>query len=278
MSDIPQAASSEGGAPEWMVSYADMITIVMAFFVVLYATTSGSGHNDKGHEAKKTEAQKGKEAGGGEGRDVPPEQLQRVFDSLYDRFGPKWTVSNCWVGGPLATRSGTVTHKNRAIDPGRGRKTLRGTPRDCDDAPPEPGKFLLPNGRVYFEEGAATFTDEGEKKLASIAEELAGKMQKIELRGHTTSRPLPPDSPFRNLADLAYARCRNVEDYLVSRGVDARRIRLCIAAEREPLSTKADPLEIKQNSRVEIRLLNEWIQDRAGSGEEAKQVASTAAK
>jgi flagellar motor protein MotB len=28
---------AQEGAPEWMVSYADMITIMMAFFVVMYA-------------------------------------------------------------------------------------------------------------------------------------------------------------------------------------------------------------------------------------------------
>src|SRR5947207_7888466 len=32
---VEQAASE--GAPEWMVSYADMITILMSFFVVMYS-------------------------------------------------------------------------------------------------------------------------------------------------------------------------------------------------------------------------------------------------
>ena len=35
-----------------MVSYADMITIIMAFFVVLYASTGSSGSRDRGGKSE----------------------------------------------------------------------------------------------------------------------------------------------------------------------------------------------------------------------------------
>ena len=36
MSILPEESASEG-APEWMVSYADMITILMSFFAVMFS-------------------------------------------------------------------------------------------------------------------------------------------------------------------------------------------------------------------------------------------------
>src|SRR3972149_2767910 len=112
MSKKPPPPSSEGGAPEWMVSYADMITIVLAFFVVLYPPPSGSGKQDKGHSTNDAPASESKndqppqEKGEGSSSSGSDEnaELQKVFKSLYDRFGPNWTAANCWQGGPPAFR------------------------------------------------------------------------------------------------------------------------------------------------------------------------------
>ena len=63
------------GAPEWMVSFADMITIMMSFFVIMFALAAG-------------EAAKGKKAHN--------EQQQAALDSLQNRFGPKYQPFSSW--------------------------------------------------------------------------------------------------------------------------------------------------------------------------------------
>ena len=61
------------GAPEWMVSFADMITILMAFFVVMFSIASGDSNNDK-----------------------RTKQQETVLESLQSRFGPKWKPFMTW--------------------------------------------------------------------------------------------------------------------------------------------------------------------------------------
>ncbi len=282
-----QQQSSEGGAPEWMVSYADMITIMMAFFVVLYASTgTTSNGKDKGEKAGKGAAASKETAGAGpkEGpggkdgvglKDTSKDggagkggRLDKVFESLHYRFGPDWTVGNCWIGGPPELRT-AYTGRKRGPDNKKSKSIWGQLGEDAERArAPKPGESLLAGGRIYFDEFSATLAQSQVKRLRGVVEELAGKMQKIELRGHTSRRPLPAGSSCRDHWDLAYDRCRAVSEFLVSEGIDPRRIRLAVAAENEPLETEGDPLPAAQNSRVDIHTLNEYVKPPTGTREE----------
>ena len=126
-----------------MVSFADMITIMMSFFVIMFALASG-------------EAAKGKHSS---------KQQQAAFDSLNYRFGPNWQPFASWglmpgnspVRGagsrdkikgptrPVSDPAGEVKvlrkEQARIRVPGHGDRTVIGgiVFFDDDAAQPEPG-------------------------------------------------------------------------------------------------------------------------------------------
>ena len=156
MAKAPQA-SSEGGAPEYMVSYADMLTIMLAFFIVLYATTGSTSSGNKGekagHGAAPTRENSGPQTGSGPREGAGPRgqeqlaghdgknpdatadpdpdaarqaRLNEVFKSLYYRFGPEWTIGNCWIGGPPELRTAPGGRVVREAPVRSDRKSTRG--------------------------------------------------------------------------------------------------------------------------------------------------------
>ena len=215
--------SSEGGAPEYMVSYADMLTILLCFFIVLYATTgTTSDGKDKGEKGGRGAAASqnpsgvhqgagprdgpggrlgvGLREGGGSFGNKPTSEekptaisMDKVFESLYYRFGPDWTLANCWTGGPPQLRSAVAVPSGRdskGPDPSKGRRGLAGNdPYRARSV--RPGDDMLVGGRIYFDEFSADLTEREAARLRNTAEELAGKIQKIEIRAHTSTRPLP---------------------------------------------------------------------------------------
>ena len=102
--------------------------------------------------------------------------------------------------------------------------------------------------------------------LQRIIEQIAGKPQKIEIRGHTTRRPVDPKGDFRDVWDLAYERCRNTMHFLVEQGIDRSRIRLGPAGSGEPLYNGVDLDRLQRNSRVQILMWDERVQDLNGGG------------
>jgi chemotaxis protein MotB len=268
------------GAPEWMVSYADMITIMMAFFVVMYASAGAVSTGKERGEKTGQGAQPLADARGsaGEGRqgiagknDADP-KLAKVIDSLHWRFGPEWTIANCWKGGPPQLRQGGDGTVLRA--PGNRNRGKPAFGQIGDDAArargPRPGDAILAGGRVFFDEFSSDLAEEQQQRLRRVAEDMAGKLQKIELRGHTSRRALPPGSPYRDHWDLAYDRCRKVREFLIGQGIDPRRIRLAVAANNEPLEIDGDPLPARRHSRVDLHGLNEYLDSPAGAGEQQK--------
>lgn len=228
------AECPEAGLPEWIMSYADMITILMAFFVVMYSM-AGSQKDNAREEA--------------------------VLKSLRDQFGPNWNKLSAMGPGPyvpFASKGGG--NASKPMGKGEAREshgdharvhTLR------------PGEQTVVGGAVYFADGESALTAAQRKQLEITASEVSGKPQRIEIRGHTSRGPLPKNSPYRDNWDLAYARCRTAMEELVKSGVDPERIRLGVAADNEPKTNTADGMIASQAARVEVFLLSELAsQDR----------------
>lgn len=225
-----------GGAPAWVITYGDMMSLLLCFFILLASMS----------EIKSKE------------------QYQAILDSLRRRFGHDLTVLSP-IPGPVRPHS-TTSKLAEVAAMGRARRLDTMNGGDKVRAPVGDNarvQFIRGasdrtlGGRVVFDEGKADLDEEGRRRLDAVFRELQGKPQKIEIRGHTSTRPLPPDSPFRDRWDLAYARCHNTMEYLVKLGINPKRLILGVAAENEPAETGEDPQKLRDNSRVEVQLLSD---------------------
>ncbi|HEY2760841.1 MAG TPA: flagellar motor protein MotB [Pirellulales bacterium] len=238
----PEQPHSEG-APEWMVSYADMITILMSFFVVMF---SMAGSKDKKKE----------------------EPVMSALRRQFGRFVGLPSAQLLPAGSPLSAKTNGLK-ANPAI---HDTKTLGLVGDHTHVATIRQGDQLTIGGVIYFKGRATDLTDEQRLELQSCAKELAGKPQKIEVRGHTRNRPFPPDDKIHDNWDLAYERCHKTMDYLVLLGIDPARIRIGVSAQFEPLYAGRDPELLEKNSRVEVFMLNEFTEDLRGiSGKEGTE-------
>lgn len=231
MSDGQKCNCPEEGLPEWIMSYADMITILMAFFVVMY---SMAGAKDKSKE-------------------------EAVMKSLHRRFGPFASIPPGTLvpkDSPLAHEGGLGEQSGAEDEKG----AQGGVPRRKAErvAVSLPGDRIAVGGILYFDPGADELNEADKQKLKNIALDLAGKPQRIEIRAHATRRPLPPDSPFSDHRDLAYARCRQVMDELIALGIEPDRIRMGVASRDSRASMTVDPRAADSDSVVEVFMLNEF--------------------
>jgi chemotaxis protein MotB len=241
MSASAQQEQAHGeGAPEWMVSYADMITILMAFFVVMF---SMAGTKDVKKE------------------DPVMSSLRRQFG----RFVGMPTSQYVPVGSALTVKA--VALKPSPQKEARNRGLLGDFPRV---ATIRPGDQATIGGVIYFDAGKTDLNDDQKRQLQTTANDLAGKPQKIEIRGHTLARSPGPDGKPRDNWDVAYERCHKTMQYLISLGIDPRRIRIGVAAQFEPVYGGRDPTALEKNSRVEVFMLNEFSNDAGGQDSEAQ--------
>jgi chemotaxis protein MotB len=235
MADCPEC---EEGLPEWIMSYADMITILMAFFVVMYSMAP------TGEVTAKQEA---------------------VLQSLREQFGPKWTGMTALGPGPYVSLESPLARLETAGSrekgnhkKGEGSKKLRPI-ENRQPASLRPGDQPSVGGTIFFDDHSTTINATQEKALEGAVHEVAGKALRLEVRGHT-SRKLPQDAKqFRDNWDLAYERARAVMDYLVKAGIDPKRIRIAVAADNEPLTHQSTAVSSSKSARVEIYMLNELV-------------------
>jgi chemotaxis protein MotB len=230
--------AGSGGA--WKVAYADFVTAMMAFFMVMWLTSQSD-------EVKQAIGGYFQDPWGSQ-QDVSAPTMQMptgingdspFADSsngtLRDRF-PQANVENATEKQPGAA---SVWQQKQKV------YLLATTDRN------------LPALVVTFDETSATLSKATQLRLADLMPALVGKQNKIELRAHSTRRPLAMDSPYRDHWQLCYERSASVMAYLIAKGVEPDRIRLSQSAAYEPLTTRLEAAWQNENNCVEVFLLTE---------------------
>ena len=150
----------------------------------------------------------------------------------------------------------------------------------------KPTLFVLNNGKdqdtgnvLLFADDATELNDKAREQLKRLVPLLAGKRQKIEIRGHARavrhggsgSDDSPRSGEESDAVDvwqLSYARCLATMKYLVDAGIEADRFRLSQAGANEPRTISTGAESQTQNSRVDVIVLPELAEDYFGSREE----------
>lgn len=246
-------AAKGGGA--WKVAYADFATAMMAFFLVMWITS----------------------------------QNKAVKESIAQHFqNPLGTVSEAratsvhGIEGASADAPKVGTQAGPHGTDGLGIEAASAFHQDVDPTvrrPPDLYIFdRLDKTRhvgtiVLFGEESTEIDEEGERQLRALIPHLLGKHNKVELRGHSSTHPLSPDSPYKDEWEICYARCLSTSRFLMEHGIEKDRIRLSQDGSTEPYAEEyRHPTLHPLNSRVEVFAVSELthrhkasVQERAGN-------------
>ncbi|MEE8169140.1 MAG: flagellar motor protein MotB, partial [Phycisphaerae bacterium] len=229
------------GAPLWVLTYGDMMSLLLTFFVLLVSMASF---------------------------DANSMQLRAAIEAIREAFGvpgqkgelPDDSVDFKSMIVKLQTMYVPIKQKNLgdSVDPGAEGEFYR-VKRIRE------GLEVRLGGPVAFDRFTAQLKPDADDVLRVIAEKVRGHRNMIEVRGHATVEPLPSESPFRDDLDLSYARARIVRDRLMELGVEPEVLRIAAVGANEPILTRAyTPDRLAVNRRVDIIVHQSLIDDFEG--------------
>ncbi len=221
-------AGKGGGA--WKVAYADFVTAMMAFFLVMWIT----------------------------GQSKPVKQAAAEY--FEDPFGVKKGARSKTLKGP---RDSII---EGSLESGRGQAhgIAMGTIRSSEppkargvDAKKPPRMIVVHDSTgthglgtvLRFADGIVELDDESKRRLDALIPMLLGKLNKVEVRVYTSSGS---GGAFQDRWQFCNARGVSTMKYLVGSGIDSERIQLCLEGETELRISDADRGDDDLSGNVEV--------------------------
>ncbi|MEM9658008.1 MAG: OmpA family protein, partial [Planctomycetota bacterium] len=195
------------------------------------------------------------------------ERYQAMVESIRKQFGHDASDASL-IPGDIRPRNSTIQEHVHAHGRAKRKDTAEGG-QEVQSVTGEskrvrivrPGDDSSSGGVIFFDEGSAKLSEANKRHLVRIVQQLAGKPQKVEIRGHTSRRPISPKSGYRDRMDLSFERCRATRKFLIEEGIEPARIRLSAAGATEPLYSGINVEKLKRNARVEILMWDERVHD-----------------
>ena len=229
------------GAPEWIVTYGDMMSLLLTFFILLAALSELKKDDAYKAIAEEVQMSFGIAGAGATFHDAP--SLVRMLERM-------------------AREQRERKEDGHQDDPGTQGKQLR-VQRIT------PGKQFAVGGRIEFDPGSAALSDAARARLSAIAELVRGKNNKIEVRGHTMPGELVLSKDFTDPDALSFARAKAVKDFLVepAQGIRPERLVLVAVGDNEPMvKRKYAEEDVRVNRRVEVVVDEKTVADWTHAG------------
>ncbi|MDI3299117.1 MAG: flagellar motor protein MotB [Bacillota bacterium] len=230
--------SEAAGMMRWLLTYADMITLLLAFFIVLYSMSQ----LDQAKYQQLAAALRSLLSGGGSSAIVVSEAASEGQGILH--MAPPRTDTR--EGSDLRAIGERVAAALRQRGLGdRVQVVLTGH------------ELQISLGEsVFFDTGSARLKPAALPVLDSIAAALHDLPNPVEVHGFADSRPINTGL-FPSNWELSAYRATTVIRYLQSRGIDPRRLTAVAYGEYHPLVPNTDPAGMALNRRVDIVVLRQ---------------------
>ena len=226
------------GVPEWVVTFGDMMALLLCFFILLQMFS----------ELKQDH------------------EYQRVITAIKEAFGYAGGIGVLPIDDP-PIRSIVEQFEEMAIKRFEDVNSSQSPTKSIEGRRMRvkklrEGVVFTIGGPTMFDEFSAVIKPSVQRELEKLSVLLAGRSNKIIVRGHTAAKYIPESSPWNDLDELAFQRARNVKDALVELGLDDRVFRLEAVGTREPVTARAlEPATAAKNRRVEIILTEQLVEE-----------------
>lgn len=226
----------------WLVSYADFITLLFAFFVVMYAISS-----------------------------VNEGKYRILSDSLESAFGKETRVQEKRIGEPLEPpqlnhralpkpRVSEAVRRERAQMTGIARDILKvlaplvseGKVRVTQTAR---GVSVEINASVLFAPGEAKLNESSAHALKAVAMILKNDRHAIQVEGHTDNLPIS-NLFFPSNWELSAVRASSVVRLFIENGIAENRLQAVGHGPNQPVASNATAEGRARNRRVAVTILS----------------------
>ena len=224
----------------WLISYADFITLLFAFFVVMYAVSV-----------------------------VNIGKYTVLSEALGDAFGGRGAANktNTMVEVEALPLTAILAHK-RAEAAKRDRERLELLAQKLDSilkplvntgkmrvTQTARGVTLEINASALFDEGDATLTPTAQETLRTVADLLKADPHGIEVEGFTDNTPIG-NPAFASNWELSAVRATTVVRLFAANGVAEERLAAVGRGANRPIASNDDPAGRARNRRVAVTILS----------------------
>lgn len=231
---------------DWLMTYADMITLLLCFFAIFIANSMPKQEIPK-----------------------PPPEPPKVALTVQELPVPENAIS-ALPAQPERLQGNLPFHNEEPLDVAEQKAPE--TPPDPVDNLKKQGASIEEKGdrlttidiasAAFFDSGSATISESGKNLLKDVAVTIQSEKYKdfqVTVEGHTDDSPIST-AQFPSNWELSTARASAVVRYVLEQGIPAARLRAAGYADTFPKSPNRDttnnpiPANQAQNRRVVIKL------------------------